>query len=142
MEHAWIEGRWRITSWRQAYDDGRIIYPFGQALDGFIEYRDGNMSCVVTKVPRRKFSSGGQWDANDSDKAQAYNEYLTYCGRYTFDGSRITHHIELCLFPNWQGTSQSRLVERHNDDEITLTARVEDGTSEARTAMLSWRREK
>lgn len=141
MDKSWLEGRWRIVSWRQEYDDGRTMHPFGESLEGYIEYRGNLMACVVSKSPRTPFHIGGQWDASDRDKAQAYNEYLTYSGRYEFDGEKVTHHIELSLFPSWCGTSQTRKVVRLGEDEVTLQARVEEGTPEARTAILSWRRE-
>ena len=135
-----IEGRWNIVSWRQEYDDGRVVHPFGEQIDGFIEYGRGTMFCVLSKKPRRVFSTGGQWDAADSDKAAAYDEYLTYAGPYEFDGETVTHRIELCIFPNWQGTAQRRKVTRSGADEMTLVARIEEGTTEARTAVLAWRR--
>ncbi|MNR06565.1 hypothetical protein D3C85_1226390 [compost metagenome] len=43
------------------------------------------------------------------------------------------------LFPNWEGGSQKR-VAIFNGDTLELTARLEEGTAEARTAKLSWRR--
>lgn len=135
-----IEGRWNIVSWRQEYDDGRVVHPFGEGIDGFIHYADGQMFCVLSKKPRTAFTSGGQWDASDADKAAAYNEYLTYAGGYIFDGETVTHHIELCIFPNWQGSAQRRKVVRNGRDEMTLVARIEEGTPEARTAILAWRR--
>lgn len=135
-----LQGRWNIVSWRQEYDDGRMSYPFGEQLTGFIEYGEKNMFCVVSRVPRSKFSSGGQWDAVDAEKARAYGEYLTYTGQYRFDGEFVTHQIELCIFPNWQGTSQRRRVRWDGDNRITLIARVEEGTPEARTATLTWQR--
>jgi hypothetical protein len=141
MEANQIAGRWRIVSWHQVYDDGRRVYPFGQALDGFIEYGVGRMFCVFSKRERTRFTTGGQWDSTDAEKARAYGEYLTYAGGYTFDGTTVTHEIELCIFPNWQGTVQQRQVIFGDDDTLTLVARIESGTPEARTASLVWRRD-
>ena len=112
MKNESIEGRWNMVSWRQEYDDGRKVFRFGEQIEGFIEYGRGRMFCVLSKKPRTVFSTGGQWDAADSDKAAAYDEYLTYAGRYEFDGETVTHHIELCIFPNWQGSAQRRKVQR------------------------------
>lgn len=140
MKNETIEGRWIIISWRQDYDDGRKVCPFGEQIEGFIEYGRGNMFCVLSKKPRRVFITGGQWDAADSDKAAAYDEYLTYAGRYEFDGETVSHLIDLCIFPNWQGTVQRRKVMCTGPDAMTLVARIEDATPEARTAVLAWRR--
>lgn len=135
-----IKGRWEIQSWTQEYDDGRVVHPFGNQLAGFIEYGDDTMFCLLTKVPRTPFSTGGQWDAADAEKACAYNEFLSYAGGYTLDGDYVTHHVELCIFPNWQGGKQRRQIAWGKDGELMLVARIEEGTSEARTARLTWRR--
>lgn len=135
-----LEGRWNIVSWRQEYDDGRVVHPFGEQIEGFIEYGQGRMFCVLSKKPRRMFTTGGQWDASEAEKAAAYDEYLTYAGGYEFDGETVTHNVELAICPNWQGKPQRRKVVRTGDDEITLVARIEEGTPEARTALLAWRR--
>lgn len=135
-----IKGRWHIRSWTQEYDDGRVVHPFGEQLDGFIEYGDGTMFCLLTKVPRTRFATGGQWSAADTDKARAYDEFLSYAGGYSIDGDTVTHHVELCIFPDWQGGRQRRRIVWGEDGGLTLVARIEEGTSEARTAKLSWRR--
>ncbi|MNW12958.1 hypothetical protein D3C71_2107770 [compost metagenome] len=43
------------------------------------------------------------------------------------------------LFPNWVGGSQQRVAILEGD-VVALTARLEEGTSEARTARLVWQR--
>lgn len=137
-----IKGRWYVRSWTQEYDDGRIVHPFGEKLEGFIEYGEDTMFVLLTKSPRTPFTSGGQWDAVDAEKATAYNEFLAYAGRYTVDGDTVTHHVELSIFPNWQGGTQRRRVVWGGDGELMLVARIEEGTSEARTARLTWCRNK
>jgi hypothetical protein len=134
-----IKGRWTILSWEQVYDDGRIVRPMGTELEGFIEYSDYGMFCVVAKKDRAKFTTGGQWNASDAEKAEAYNSYLTYAGDYEVNGDTITHKVRYSIFPNWVGGSQLRNAE-FDGEVLTLTARLEEGTSEARTARLSWKR--
>lgn len=135
-----IKGRWYVQSWTQEYDDGRVTHPFGEKLEGFIEYGEGTMFCLVTRSPRTLFSSGAQWDASDADKAAAYNEFLSYAGSYTLDDGHVTHHVELSIFPNWQGGSQRRRIVWGENGELMLIARLEEGTPNARTARLTWRR--
>ena len=135
-----IKGRWYVQSWTQEYDDGRVTHPFGEKLEGFIEYGEGTMFCLVTRSPRTLFSSGAQWDASDADKAAAYNEFLSYAGSYSLDDGHVTHHVELSIFPNWQGGSQRRRIVWGDNGELMLIARLEEGTPNARTARLTWRR--
>lgn len=138
MNRKSIQGRWEILSWEQAYDDGRLVHPMGTELEGFIEYSEFGMFCVIARKSREPLS-GGQWSASDSDKARAYNSYLTYAGGYDVKDGVIHHHVRHSLFPNWEGGTQKR-VAIFNGDTLELTARLEEGTTEVRTARLSWKR--
>ncbi len=139
MNRESIKGRWNILAWEQLYDDGRVVLPMGSELEGFIEYTDFGMFCVVSRKDRPAFASGGQWSASDAEKAAAYGSYLTYAGDYDVDGNTIIHKVRHSLFPDWVGGEQRRSAELEGD-VLALTARLEVGTSEARTARLLWRR--
>ena len=65
--------------------------------------------------------------------------YWPISGRYEFDGNKMLHHVEASLYPNWVGRTQFRLAAIDNDI-LTLSARLEDSKSEARTAELIWQR--
>lgn len=134
-----IMGRWAIRSWVQAYDDGRTVYPMGEQLTGSIQYGQKHMSCLIGKLGRPAFKTGGQWNASQEDKAAAYDSFLSYSGTYEVVGDEVIHHVVLSLFPNWEGGLQRRRV-RLMDGHLHLTARLEDGTPEARTASLVWNR--
>jgi hypothetical protein len=136
-----FSGEWRIQSWVQRYDDGRVEYPMGQQLEGFIRYLpDGRMFCMIARAERSPFVEGGQWNAPPHEKARAYDSMLAYAGRYTVTENAVVHHVELALFPNWQGGTQRRRFEIDEEGTMTLSARLEEGTAEARTAVLAWRR--
>ncbi|MNO63277.1 hypothetical protein D3C76_539800 [compost metagenome] len=139
MNAADIQGRWDILAWEQLYDDGRVVHPMGVELEGFIEYGPQGMFCVIAKKGRAQFSSGGQWSANDAEKAGAYGSYLTYAGGYEVQGDTVLHHVRHSLFPNWEGGTQRRVAQL-DGEVLALTARLEEGTGEARTARLVWRR--
>lgn len=139
MSNLSIEGRWQILRWEQVYDDGRVVYPMGEELEGFIEYGPHGMFCALGRKDRAHFTTGGQWSADDAEKAAAYNSYLTYAGDYEVNGNTVTHKVRFSLFPNWAGGTQRRMAELEGD-VLALTARLEEGTSEARTARLVWQR--
>lgn len=135
-----ILGRWDIVSWLQHYDDGRRQAPLGETLEGFIRYvPDGDMICMIANARRASFTSGSQWNASDADKAGAYGTMLAYAGRWRIEGETVVHEVALSLFPNWKGGEQRRQV-RLDGDTLFIEARLEDGTPEARTAQLKWRR--
>lgn len=134
-------GRWEILSWEQRFDDGRVELPMGELLQGFIQYTEGgHMACMIARVERATFESGGQWNANDSEKATAYSSMLAYGGRYEVNDDVITHRVDISLFPNWVGGAQKRRFEVNADGTLTLSARLEEGTPQARSARLVWRR--
>lgn len=134
-------GRWNLVAWEQRYDDGRIQKPMGEQACGFIRYTaDGEMIVMISREDRKRFEKGGQWDAPDDEKAMAYNTMLSYAGRFSVDGDTVTHHVDMSLFPNWEGGTQKRKFQMKPDGTLELTARLEDGTPQARTAALVWRR--
>ncbi|HCY62363.1 MAG TPA: hypothetical protein DHV59_05950 [Oxalobacteraceae bacterium] len=135
-------GRWQVVAWEQVYDDGRRTYPMGQQVEGFIQYdSDGRMMCMLCRGDRQKFTTGGQWNASQEEKAAAYSSMLAYAGSYTVaGGDSVSHHVELSSFPNWKGGIQKRRIETMDAGQLVLVARLEEGTSEARTARLVWRR--
>ena len=134
-------GRWQIVAWEQVYDDGRRTYPMGQQLEGFIQYDpDGRMMCMLCRGDRQNFTTGGQWNASQEEKAAAYSSMLAYAGTYTVGGGTVSHHVELSAFPNWKGGIQKRRIETMDVGQLALVARLEEGTSEARTARLIWKR--
>ncbi len=136
-----ISGRWELVSFEQIYDDGRRVYPMGEQPQGIIQYTaDGFMSCMICRPNRENFKTGGQWNANDAEKAQAYNSMMSYAGRYSIENNSVTHLVDLSLFPNWIGGQQKRDFKFDEQGQLSLTARLEENTSEARTALLLWKR--
>ena len=49
--------------------------------------------------------------------------FLPFPPRYTFEGDRITHHIEVSWYQNWAGTDQIRLV-KQRANRLTLSAGI------------------
>lgn len=133
-----ILGRWRLVEWVQRYDDGREKHPFGRDPEGFIQYDAERMFCFVCSAGRRPLG-GTQWAAPEAEKAAAYTSSFAYSGTYEITGDEVLHKVELSLYPNWVGTTQRRRAELR-DGRLFLSARMEEGTREARTAELIWQR--
>jgi hypothetical protein len=136
-----LVGRWDIISWLQLFDDGRRQAPLGEVLEGFVRYLpDGEMVCMIARADRKPFVTGGQWNASELEKAGAYNSMLAYAGRYRIEGDVVVHAVDISLFPNWKGGEQRRQIRIEGGDRLFIEARLEQGTPEARTAQLAWRR--
>lgn len=134
-------GRWNIVSWRQEFDDGRRLYPMGETPEGFMDYQEtANFFCTIVRSDRGYFTTGGQWDADQQEKAEAYNGYFSYGGTFEIQGELVLHHVKFSLFPNWVGGTQRRKFEL-DGDRLHLIARLEDGTPESRNAIIEWIRD-
>lgn len=135
-----VIGWWKLLSWTQKYDDGREIAPFGKDAEGRLTYGEqGDFTVIISRPDQAPFTSGGQWTAEDHEKVRSYESMLAYFGRYEFDGKQMHHYVEASLYPNWVGHTQVRLAAIDNNI-LTLSARLEESTSEARTAELIWQR--
>jgi hypothetical protein len=131
-------GRWRIVEWVQRYDDGRERHPFGRDPQGFIQYDAQRMFCFVCSAGRKPLP-GSQWEVPEADRAAAYSSCFAYSGTYELAGDELLHKVELSLNPNWVGTTQRRRA-LLRDERLVISARMEEDTSEARTAELIWER--
>ncbi len=43
--------------------------------------------------------------------AEAFATFFAYGGRYSLDGDRLTHHVEVASVENWVGTDLVRMLE-------------------------------
>jgi Lipocalin-like domain len=134
-------GTWRLISWETRSVDGqKISYPLGKDAVGYIMYNeDGYMFVAIMRPNRVRFAAGDLLGGSAEEKAQAANTYVSYCGRYEFNGDTVIHHVDLSLFPNWVGVEQERLVELRGD-RLTLSTRPILLGGVQRTAHLIWER--
>ena len=138
MENPLI-GAWKLVSY-QAHGPSGALYPLGQDATGYIMYTsDGYMSVTMMASGRRIFAGGDMLSGTDAEKIDAAGTYVSYCGRYDYQGDHVVHKVEAAFFPNRVGTEQVRYIELHGD---TLTLRtppmVLDGQS--RRGQIVWKR--
>jgi hypothetical protein len=119
--HALV-GTWRLVSWENRSVDGQITHPMGPNPLGYLVYTSGgHFSVTIARAGRPAFRMGDLLGGTIEDKARAAESFVAYAGRYTFQGDRVVHHVELSLFPNWVGTSQERAAEL-SGDRLILSA--------------------
>jgi hypothetical protein len=133
-------GTWRLISWENRSLDGRISYPLGKDAAGYIMYsEDGYMFVAIMRPDRVKFAAGDLLGASTEERAHAAETYVSYCGRYEFQGDSVIHHVELSLFPNWAGLDQERRVEV-TGNRLTLSTGPILLEGIQQTAHLIWER--
>src|SRR5215212_6607593 len=104
-------GSWRLVSMEYRYADGRVRYPYGREAVGYIIYTaDGRMSATLMSDDRAPFGTEYPRGEGREAKVAAFETYLSYAGRYEFQGNRVIHHVEVALIPDWAGTTLVRLA--------------------------------
>jgi hypothetical protein len=133
-------GTWRLVAWENRSVDGQISYPLGKDAVGYIMYnQDGYMFAAIMGPNRLKFAADDLLSGTTEEEAEAEETYVSYCGRYEFQGDTVVHHVELSLFPNWVGGDQERLVE-FRGNRLTLSTRPILLRGLQQTAHLIWER--
>ena len=132
-------GAWRLVSYQAHTEDG-VLYPLGEDATGYIMYTpDGYMSVVMTASGRANFASGDVLAGTDEEKIAAAGTYISYCGKYDYQGDRVIHQIEAAFFPNRVGTDQTRYIEL-DGDTLVLTTPPMLMAGQSRNGRIVWER--
>jgi hypothetical protein len=107
-------GTWTLSSFYRECPNGNrsnIMGPNPQGLRIF--QSDGRMSNFVMRSDLPKFASNKPEEGTaDEYRAVVHGTFLSFYGRYSVDEARstVTYHIEQSMFPNANGTDQTRSV--------------------------------
>jgi hypothetical protein len=135
-----LVGTWRLISWENRTPEGEVSYPLGEDAVGYLAYtEDGYVFVAIMRPRRTPFAAADLLSGSTEEKALAAETYVSYCGRYEFRGTMVVHHVELSLFPNWEGADQERLVDT-DGETMTLSTRSLLLAGKQRTAHLRWQR--
>jgi len=84
---------------------------YSKDVVGYLIYTaDGYMSAEIMDPDRQQsdpnfpLEMAALQSLPDEDRARAYTTYLSYCGTYTVEGNRVTHHVKAGLIPSWTGS--------------------------------------
>ena len=141
MESNPLIGTWRLLSWEnKSVEDGQVSYPLGEDATGYIIYNeDGYMFVAIMAPHRLRFAHDDLLSATKEEEALAEETYVSYCGRYDFEGDTVVQHVEMSLFPNWIWGDQERLVDLRAN-RLTLSTRPLLLRGIQQTAHLIWER--
>ena len=105
-----LYGTWRLVRFgRIAAATGERSEDFGKHPSGYLTYtRDGRMIAVLVKEGRKKFADLSK--ATDAERAELFNGVVAYAGKFTLDGNRVTHHVDVSWNETWTGTEQIRNI--------------------------------
>jgi len=121
-----LVGSWELTSFHVEADDGRPRrFPFGVDAVGRVVYAaDGHMMAVLsaaqpTQGDRAALETAHH--ASESEKARAFDRYLSYSGRWRVDGDRVHHDVDLALVPGLTGQTLTRRFQLAAGPPVGLT---------------------
>lgn len=105
-----IVGSWSLIDYRRCRQ-GEVVLPFGADPLGYLQYgADGRVSATLARRHRQPFTTApaADWRGDEAAWAEAAMTYIAYTGRYAVEGAQVSHHVDLCLYPNWTGTTLRR----------------------------------
>ncbi len=137
-----VVGTWRLISWEASGPDGLAEHPMGERPEGLLVYGDdGTMMVLLGRSDRQRVSGNDVSGSGLEERAEAMRTFIAYGGRYEIQGSRVTHHVEMSLFPNWVGTRQVREVTFDETGKVLrLTSPPLSVGGLPRSQQLTWER--
>ena len=110
-----LVGTWKLVSASSKTSKGeRDQTPYGLNPVGFLTYADdGRMTALISYGERKTLSAGG---GSIEEQAEAFKTFLAYAGRYTLNGDKVTHTVEVSSIQNYViaiccAGSNSRMIE-------------------------------
>jgi lipocalin-like protein len=112
-----LVGTWKLVSASSTTSKGeRNDIPYGIDPAGFLTYtEEGRVTSLISYGGRKPLSIA----ATNEEQAAAFNTFLAYTGRYSINGDKVTHHIEVSSIQNYVGKDLIRSV-KFQGDQITL----------------------
>lgn len=137
MDEEKLIGTWKLVSASSTGSAGdRDATPYGANPSGILTYTaDGRVSALISYDGRKPLSPG----ASVQDKAQAFDTFIAYAGRYTFQGERVVHHVEVSSIQNYANRDLVRSV-RCEDNRIVLITPPTPINGKVQTVELVWQR--
>ena len=116
-----LVGTWHFVVAEVTAPDGQKSFPFGPTPRGMLIFTPGGdfmQIHIASEVP--KIASGNRLAATPEEYAGIMRGTIALFGSYTVDEEKntFTYKITTSTFPNWEGVSQTRLIQTLTDDEF------------------------
>lgn len=122
-----LKGSWMLVSMSYENANGEIVHLYGENPIGILTYDDnGYMNAQMGFRYRSNFTTESLGDGNPEEIMSAYKSYMAYFGRYyEKEPGVIVHHVEGCLFPNWQHRDEIRYAKIEDNLLVISTPKIE-----------------
>ena len=121
-----IVGTWNFVVAEVTAPDGKKSFPFGETPKGILIFTaDGHFAQIHVAGDVPKIASNNRLTGTAEEYAEIMRRSLSVFGTYMVDeGNRtVTYNIVSGSFPNWQGESQTRAIDKLTADEFVNTNR-------------------
>lgn len=133
-----LVGTWKLLSASSTSSKGGLDeYPYGTNPDGYLTYgADGRVTAIISYGGRKSLSVGG---GTLEEQAEAFKTFLAYSGRYSLEGDKVIHQIEVSSIQNYVGKKLVRSIQ-FEGDRIILVTPPTPVNGKIQTFELVWRR--
>jgi hypothetical protein len=121
-----IVGTWNFVVAEVTAPDGKKSFPFGETPRGILIFTaDGHFAQIHVAGDVPKIASNNRLTGTAEEYAEIMQRSLSVFGTYTVDEANrtVTYNITSGSFPNWQGESQTRAIDKLTADEFVNTNR-------------------
>ncbi len=122
--NAQIVGTWDFVVAEVKAPDGKKSFPFGESPKGVLIFTsDGRFAQIHVASDLPKIASNSRLTGTPEEYADIMCRSISVFGTYTVDEAKktVTYHIVSASFPNWQGESQTRMIDKLAVDEFVNT---------------------
>jgi hypothetical protein len=139
--HDRLVGTWKLVSASSSSASGeRNDTPFGSSPAGLLTYtHDGRVTAMISYGGRKRLSSSDSLSAPVEEQAEAFSTFIAYAGRYTLDGDKVIHHVEIASIQDWVDTDLIRSIRFEGERIVLATPPSLDG-GKILTFELIWQR--
>jgi len=119
-----IVGTWNFVVAEVTAPDGKKSYPFGETPKGILIFTaDGRFAQIHVAGDVPKIASNNRLTGTPEEYATIMRRSLSAFGTYAVDEANktVTYNIVSASFPNWEGESQTRTIDKLTEDEFVNT---------------------
>jgi hypothetical protein len=119
-----LVGTWHFVIAEATAPDGKKSYPFGPKPRGMVIFTpagDFMQIHIASEVP--KIANANRLNATPEEYAGIMRGTIAQFGTYTVDEAKkqFTMTFTASTFPNWEGVSQTRSIDKLTDEEFINT---------------------
>ncbi len=133
-----VVGNWKVVSAvQEELATGKKAELLGEHPKGYLIYTpQGRMMGILVHEKRSPLQV-------DEDRINLHKSMVAYSGRYTIEGDKVVHHVDVSWNESWTATDQVRFVKLEGDKLTITTAPAKDPFNGLySTTVLVWERER